>query len=232
MRNSINLQQLAAANPAIFEADANIAKLVASGKARFRNRTYYHRKVISLAAGIQELLDKTADTVAGVTDLVKGGYIEEATAFLLTGIRLRYAYHASDTVVSDKIYSNNIFNPVDVAADSTDMDANADATNTGTQSAPVPVRLVPQNLTDGSYFKLDIGGKEIYKALTGDFFKENIYSDFNRGHEIFVEDLGNYPQLILPKKQIVPSVEMATGLTSPSGIHFVEFSLIGGEIYE
>lgn len=228
MRNSVNLKALAQNNPAIFADDPNTLALVNSGKARFRNRTYFHRKVVSLAAGIQELLDKTADTVAGVTDLVKGGYVEENTAFLLTGIRLRYAYHASDSVVSDKLYSNNIFNPTDVAADSTDQDAGV----TGTQSAPVPVRLVPQNLTDGSYFKLSVGAKEIYKCLTGDFFKENIYSDFNRGHEIFVEDLGNYPQLILPKKQIVPTIEMATGLTSPSGVHFIEFSLIGGEIYE
>ncbi len=226
MRNLVNLKQ-SAASPAIID-DQKVRDLIASDKARFRNKEYYHRKNIGIAEGIQSLLDKTANKVTGVTTLEKGGKIEEASAFLLTGIRVRYAYHASDTTVSSKTYSNNIFNPTDVAADATDQNANEAAV----QSAPVTVRLIPQNLVDGSDFKLQIAGKDVFITQLGNFFKENLFSDFNRGHEVYVEDLGLYPLLITSSKTIEPFIEMAAGLTDPGGKHFLEWSLVGGEIYE
>lgn len=223
-RSKFNLQALASNNPELFSQTPDVLALIKSGAARYRKNSFYFRKKVSLS-GNQRLVEASTVKSFGVTNLTDGK-ITPGRAFMIEGLAIRYAYNASTSTVYAQTYSNNIYNPVDVAADSTDLNAN----EAGVQSGAVAVQLIPTQLTD-SEFELSIGGKGLFACMTGDFLVDNLVGDKLRSSAELTVNLEDYPIIIDDKKTIEPWLYFNENVTSPSNNHFIEFVMYGTEIF-
>lgn len=223
MKN-FNFKNLVEENPKLTEQMPNVRALVANNNARYREYAYYFRKKISLA-GNQKLVESATVKAFGVTNLDSGKIIP-GRAFMITGLALRYAYNASTTTAYAQVYSNAIYNPIDVAADATDQDANT----AGVQSSPAAVALVPTQLTD-SEFELSVGGKGMFGCQTGDFLVDNLYTEKLRGARELRVELGDFPIIVDDTKVIEPWLYFNENISSPSNNHFIEFVMYGQEIF-
>lgn len=217
MRNA-NLKAIIAQNLSLLNGTGVTFDQVQNAKQSVAR--HFVRRKVSLA-GTNKLVDSTVDKQSGVTSLNKG-QLTGKEIFLVTGIGLRYAYHASDANVYGKRFTNNIYDVLDVAADATDMDANA----AGAQSSPVAVQFVPQNLLDAQ-FKLIVGGEIKTEFQSSDFFVENTIQDKVRSHEDYFVSLGASPIIIMPNKVIDGELEFNPNLSAPANNHFVEMVLDG-----
>lgn len=229
MKNSINVQDLYATNPSIFEGATQGLIDALRNNAVKQNVTSLHNRRMVTLAGQAELFDTTVNKIEGVTDFDKG-VLSGNQAFLITGIQMRYARNASTTTPHTQRFSSLVYALDLFAVNGATIDVDAGAT--GSQNVAVPVQVIPTELLNAD-FNFQINSNVKFKAPVADFFVENQRLEKSTGHEDYVLDLEHAPILLLPNKPLQGVLRFNPATTNPSGFnHFVEIIFRGSYIYE
>ncbi|MES2379736.1 MAG: hypothetical protein V4538_01755 [Bacteroidota bacterium] len=224
--NVLNLQELATTTNVFDSAPATLLEGLRNGTAKQNESILFARKQMVLA-GTPELIDNDQSRADGVTDFEKGK-LQGNQAFLVTRMFIKYAFDASDTVVYTKRYSQFIYAIDSFVLQATTIDTDAGATGNQTvavNAATIPVQLENANLV------LSVNNAVKYRNKVGAFFIRGTQTQKVADHDDNSVSLGLAPILILPESPIQAQFRFNTGVTTPTGVHFVELGLGGVYVY-
>ena len=217
-----NYKKFALENPGYFDAETQ--KRIAEGSVRAVYKEFSYNIMVSISGGKQKLVDESQPKAIGITELQNGKLVAPSNLLLL-GLKQYYDWHATETTVINRNWSNCIFSLNKDVLGTQDKDSGA----AGNQFEAMPSQFVPSALLNAT-FRLNIDGDEKLTFNNRSFYQWNtvkwdIEGDFTGAHSIM-----DNPLIINPDKLILPELEIATGVIAPVGNHFIRTVLCGFDL--